>query len=693
MDTEIGTTPVNLGYNLGHFMPASNAADWFRYSGVNAARAFISPSDIEPADDISPVGDGVTSEAGFFARRTLLRDNAATSAQNLSNTYVNWAVFSGNYNDTAGGNNRIQFSSALANLRDRGISILANITASPSRFPIANDGDWGGKWELWQHYYAQAFLLSRDYGVRDFSMFNEPNGWTGMTETDWLRRYRICSDAIQSAVVDMNSRYGKSLVPRVFAPNTANGAEKYNTTGVDDASTDTWGADAVANRHLQLDGTTSPDWMNLHVYNYQKYTTRQIAADGLSGFVTDYDALRGLIDADMPGEPALPIALTEFNVRTGASYDLTTATQDSPLDFSALGANCIALSESGAAELYLFKFGQTANSAAFYGIAKNGTHYVENPSSGNNNYGGATQCAEVYRLFVKAAKGGRPRHGINASAGASPGVNTGLWSMATHDPGTNTWQVFLANRNTSAIPLEVDFSQLPVPAGNPAFVEEVSGKSSGGVVRMTSLSAGKLAEADMPAESVWLITVPGQTAVASTQTAVADTQLGDGTSKNTGGGSLTNMSVRADGTVNGRKACLIKIPVPENGSPNLHSILLTVHAATSSGTEPVRAHVYGVVDNTWQEASATWANATAVLKQNIGAGNAIANNVVAGQGTGTLMLGQIVVDSPTASPARWMSRISQNPAAMDSLPLSSFRITAGTSPSPRLPPATLSPPG
>ena len=420
LDTEIGTTPVSLGYNLGHFMPASNAADWFRYSGVNAARVFISVSDIEPADDISPVGDGVTSEAGFFARRTLLRDNAATSTQNLSNTYVNWAVFSGNYNDTAGGNNRIQFSSALANLRDRGISILANITASPSRFPITNDGDWAGKWELWQHFYAQAFLLSRDYGVRDFSMFNEPNGWIGMTETDWLRRYRICSDAIQSAVVDMNSRYGKSLVPRVFAPNTANGAEKYNTTGVDEATTDTWGADAVTNRHLRLDGTTSPGWMNLHVYNYQKYTTRQIAADGLSGFVTDFNELRELIDADMPGEPALPIALTEFNVRTGASYDLTPATQDSPLDFSALGANCIALSESGVAELYLFKFGQTANSAAFYGIAKNGTHYVENANTGNNNYGGTTQCAEVYRLFAKAAKGARPRHGINASAGASP---------------------------------------------------------------------------------------------------------------------------------------------------------------------------------------------------------------------------------------------------------------------------------
>jgi hypothetical protein len=131
LEKQTGITPVNLGYNLGHFMPASNAADWFRYSGVNAARVFISPSDIEPTDDISPLGDGVTSEATFFERRTLLRNNAASDTQNLNSTYVNWAVFLGNYQDTASGNNRIQFSTALATLRDRGISILANITASP----------------------------------------------------------------------------------------------------------------------------------------------------------------------------------------------------------------------------------------------------------------------------------------------------------------------------------------------------------------------------------------------------------------------------------------------------------------------------------------------------------------------------------------------------------------------------------
>lgn len=46
----IGTTPVALGYNLGHFRENSNAADWFRYSGVDSARLFMSVSDLEPVD-------------------------------------------------------------------------------------------------------------------------------------------------------------------------------------------------------------------------------------------------------------------------------------------------------------------------------------------------------------------------------------------------------------------------------------------------------------------------------------------------------------------------------------------------------------------------------------------------------------------------------------------------------------------
>lgn len=647
--TQIGTTPRKLGYNLGHFMSNSNAADWFRYSGVDAARVFISPSDIEPNDDLAPVGDGVSSELGFFNRINLLRANAASKTESLSSSFVNWNYFANNYAKIATGNNRMQIGATLATLDARGVSILVNLTASPSRFPVAGPTDWPAQWELWQHYYAHAFLLSRDYNVSRFSMFNEPNGWLGMTESDWVMRYRICSDAIQSAVSDMSSRYSRNLVAQVYAPNTANGFEKYNSIGLSEETTDTWGRDAIVNRHLRLDGSSTPGWMNLHVYNYQKYTTRQIAANGLSGYINDYDTLRGLIDADMPGEPQLPIALTEFNVRTGANYDTSTATQDSPIDFTSLGANCIALAERGASEIYVFKFGQTANPSSVYGVAKNGTHYVENGTSGNNRYGGATQCAEVYRLFVKAARGGRPRLGFTTSAGAGPKVNAGVWSLLTHDVVSDTYYAFLSNQETEEVPIEFDFSQLPVAANQAVFVEEVSAMSSGGISRIGALIDGKLGDAIMPAQSVWLITVPAQTVRFSSAAAVADAQLCDGAAKNLPGGSVAQMEVRADGTLDGRKVSLIRIPVPTSNASEIHSVFLKMNVATTSGTQVTRAHVYGVDHSTWQEMDATWATTASLLRQSVPAGNLISNNVVVGQGTSAMILGQLLADSPNFS--------------------------------------------
>ncbi|MDB6071166.1 MAG: hypothetical protein JWL81_2337, partial [Verrucomicrobiales bacterium] len=649
LNTAAGTTPSRLGYNLGHFMPGSNAADWFRYSGADAARIFISVADIEPADDLPPVGDGVSTESGFFARRTLLRANAASPAEPLDPAYVNWNYFSGKYAGTTSGNNKIKLDTTLTWFKQRGIAVLANLTATPTRFPITGDTDWAGRWELWQHYYAHAYLLGRDHGVQQFSMFNEPNGWDGMTETDWLRRKRICSDAIQCAMQDVNSRHGSALAAKIFSPNTANGAEKYNTPGADEASTETWGHDVVSNRHLRLDNTVSAGWMNLHVYNYQKYTTRTHAAGGLSGYVTDFDQLRSLINADMPGEPLLPMALTEFNVRTGASYDLTTATQDSPADFTALGANCIALTERGIDQLYLFKFAQTASNST-YGVAKNGTHYVQNAAGGNYQYGGATQCAEVYRLFIKASRGARPRLSILPGPGAGPTPNGGLWSQATRDPATGNYHLFLANKETTAQPLDLDFRALGLPAGQPWFVEEVSAAARGGIVQRGTLTDGRLDGSVIPAQAVRLFTLPGGAEKPTIRTAAEDSNPSDGAEKNLTSSSAALLTVRSDGSVDSRRVALLRIPVPP-GPPTAHpAVLLELNVATTSGTAPVQAHVYGITAPKWTESAATWADSADILKQNVPAGNRIENNTIQSQGTSLTFLGQITADAPALKP-------------------------------------------
>ena len=54
-------------------------------------------------------------------------------------------------------------------------------------------------WELWQHYYAQAFYLGRYFDVERYQMYNEPNhsNANGLTITNHLLRLQLVSDAIQ----------------------------------------------------------------------------------------------------------------------------------------------------------------------------------------------------------------------------------------------------------------------------------------------------------------------------------------------------------------------------------------------------------------------------------------------------------------------------------------------------------------
>src|SRR5690242_9198766 len=207
----LGSTPSSLAYNAGHFVPGSNTKDWWRYSGTSGARVFITPSLIEPGDDISGRGDGVTDQASFLSRRAALR------ADPLNTNYINWPYFTNNYGQTLQhGSNLLNVNEACSSLRAIGVQILVCITASESTFPITDTNDWAGKWELWQHYYAEAFYLGRTFDVQRFQMWNEPNLSGGPTLAEFLQRLQIISDAVQSALADVNALYGKSLSPMLF---------------------------------------------------------------------------------------------------------------------------------------------------------------------------------------------------------------------------------------------------------------------------------------------------------------------------------------------------------------------------------------------------------------------------------------------------------------------------------------------
>ena len=617
---QLGSTPNLLGYNAGHFYPGSNTREWWRYAGVTGARVFISPSNIEPSDDVAPVGDGVTSQATFLARRAAIRTNQFNAA------YINWSVFNNNYqNNDLAGNNHIKVNFALGEMRKLGIGICVQITASQSRLPIADTNDWPNMWELWQHYYAQAFYLGRYFDVERYQMYNEPNhpNADGLTITNHLLRLQLVSDAVQLALADVNALYGKSLAPGIFAPVSAGSA---------DSAYAGWGESVVTNRHVNFLGQTDTDFSLIHVYDYHQYGSSP------SGFGGDLASLNGFLAADMSPEPRFPTSISEFNTHTGATFDTMAETLDSPTEYPAFGSIVVKLMENLCQELYCFKFSQTERDPpTTYPVAKNAMHYVDNDHS-PYNVGGINKAGEVWRLLNKAFAPGRSRLNTVRGSGA-----TSLDVHASYDPATQRYYLFSANNTASDVSLSMALGAWNIPTNNLVLVEEVSEGCYGAGRIWTNAGASRTVSATLGARSVWLLTAPArgqqpEQIVAATD----DAEVRDGANKGVNYGANATVAVQNDpaNTAN-RSVAFLKFPLAATNLANLQFALLSVYAS-GTASAPLQAHVYGVDSNNWSQGTLRWTNAPN-LKDNAAAGALIANNIVEGLGTNAHLAGQLVV--------------------------------------------------
>lgn len=630
----VGATPPLLGYNFAHYMAGGNARDYWRYAGVRHARIFLPSSLAEPGDDLAPHGDGVTSLETFATRRLALR------ADPLNPLYINWPYLLNRYaTATASGNNRYRVDHAFGEMRALGVDLLIQLTASLNAFPITGDDDWAGRWELWQHYYFQAFYLAREFDVRRWSMFNEPNhpNANGITVAQWQERLRFASDAIQSAIADVNQLYGKNLEPLVYAPTTA------GSTG---AALNDWGVPAITQRHQRWDGSTDPLWTNLHVYSYQAYS------GSASSFANAVASIRNTVAPIWNESPRLRLALTEWNVSTGANFDDIPDSMDTPLQVARLGANAIALTTAEADHLYLFKFGMSVTSSGSnYPVQKNGLHHVDNRTGSSvNRYGSATLGAESWRHFVRAAgpDGSRPRLALNLGAGAD-----GVSGILTLDPVRDRLYAYLANTSTSDVPLDIDVSAFGLVHDTRAIIEEASSRHRGMLAHFTRVNNGRLGPFTMPARSTWLISIPRaaqQTTANGTPTllipASANVTVRDGAHRLAPQPPADFLEARHDvASADARAAALLKIPVPLYHPDDLEFAVLTLVVATPTPTStPIHAHLYGLDDTSWDAATTTWSNAPNLL-QNVAPGRFIRDSVLAAQGDSAHLLGAVTADA------------------------------------------------
>ena len=613
----IGVTPTILGYNSGHFYTGSNTREWWRYAGVSGARVFINPNDIEPTAG--------TTSGGVASSTTYSNRLAAVRANPTSGTYIGWS-FTNNYASTLSGNNSIVPKYAFGALRQLGVQILVNITSS---FSLSGATDWANKWKIWRHYYAQAFYLSRTFDVQRYQMYNEPNYGSpaAITESEFFLQLQVASDAIQSAIADVNRLYGKSLTPLVLAPVTSGSADGPYTG---------YGDGVVTNRHLNQYSVVDPNFSVIQKYDYHQY-------DGApTTFGSSLATLCSLISGDMSPETSYPVSCSEFNVYTGATYDTKTNTLDSPTDYARFGDIAANLLYNTIDEAYCFKFSQTTDSSGS-GIAKNGMLYVENSTS-PYNIGGITKAGEAWRLFNKGMGAGQNRFG-------------GTPYHLSYDPVANRYYIYAANNSAGMAILSVNLAAWNIPTNNLVLFEEVSESCYGAVKFTTNVSSAEIVGGFMPAYSVWLLTIPaGAQNPVQTLTATDDAMVRDGIYTNTNFGVVTNVLVQnSSATRNNRSVGLLKFHLPAGfAATNLQLAVLSLHAASSVDGATSQAHVYGLASTNWTEAAVKWNNAPN-LKQGASAGTGIPNNFVLGVGDWTnstvpaassaQLLGQVVADT------------------------------------------------
>ena len=621
--TVTGATPQILGYNMGTFWEGSNTPDWWRYAGVNAARMFLHPNNfpLQGTDD-------VTTSGQFLAQK------AALQTDPLGYANIDWATFAdrfANRNVQSGGiAQRYKVDYTVGTLRDMGIGMLMQISASEGFFPIADANDWGGKWQLWKHYYAMAFHLARYFDVHRFQMFNEPDhpNANGLLPGNWLMRLQLVRDAVESAITDVNRLYGKNLTPLVYAPTTA-------SSNVDAA----WGGFALDNIHTDFLGQTSPSFRLFDRYNYHQYNNAP--ADFGGKVATNRDA----VSAALTGEATLPLAISEWNVHTSAEFELRpTETLDAPAKFSRFGAIAAELAANQLDEMFVFKFTQTASSGNASGVVKNGMHHTD-WTNAPYNHGGITQAAEAYRLFNRAAAPGGQLLSFTATGDASA-----LDLIVTRQDDGARYYIYAANQGATSEVLSIDCSAWTLPEGAYATVQEVSSVSNGGVIAVDRVAAGRLPARALPAYSVRLYTIEAAAAQADVITVSDDALLADGGNAGTNFGTGSTLRARNDATQAGnRNVAALKFQLPRVYGPDILQAVLVLPASSDGTTEAVQAHVYGMKDDAWSEETVRWTSLPA-LRQGIPAGNKIANNVVDNGENGLATIqGQLVTAGATSS--------------------------------------------
>jgi len=669
----IGSTPSVLGYNTGHFMPGSNTASWWKYSGVNGGRIFSSPSYLTPGTSSyfrseSTLSLSATTQAQFVTQRDALR------ASGTATTYIRWDKITPLFTTgTTTGNNNIQLKYAEDSMKSLGVKPLIVMTRSPSSYPwpataSANAAsDWQDRWLAWQQWYAQAFIHAQYDNVENYQLFNEPDLYTSSSATlsqeQWIEMMRYGSNAIESAIADVNRLYGKSLKAHVYGPVT-NGP---STTSGD------WGNTLLLNRTNQVITGPTPGYQLFDHFDYHNYGSSPATfGTKLAGAITDINTATG-------GQGAsYPVTISEFNTRTSTDYTPNDPTNNpnnytpDTLDMSSrLGQILVNLANNKPDELYLFKFSNA-------GGANNGV-YWQADSGSVNNVGGASRSAMAYQLFTEGFT-------ANTLLKAPTSSDSALTMAAAYDAAEGKRYAYIANESSSASKsMTLDLTSWNVAVGSTVTVKQVSGLHQGGISQTLTVPANRTITVNADPFGVVLVTAPTVSGLERRPFTASENAYVQESGLTTNYSGSATLLVKSGSTTANHNAAYLKFAIGSLDPTLVADATLSITALDPAANDPTKAgivcHVYGITNTAWRQATSgsaagiTWSTAPNISQSSHPTTRTtISQNYLSGVGTSADIIGQFAATGTTTTLSVDVSRwIAERVAAGDTSV--SFMIT------------------
>jgi hypothetical protein len=580
-NTVIGTTPMYLGFSQGDYVSNTNVSAWVDYSDANAFRIWSSPGDY-PAE-VSP-DPSITTQNAFDSRQAALR------ADPNSSTYINWNKLNTDFAKSIKvGSNQEVLNYALGELNNRNIHVVEEISRNISNTEVT---DWQGKWEQWQEFYAQAFYEAKNFNVSQFQIYNEPDDTSGETPSDLLVRLQVASDAIHDAIADVDSMYGKNLTASVAGPTSA---------GSSASSFATWGKPLLAGNRTNYEGNpTSYDLFN--TYDFHMYSPNP------STFATNINYVESNVAANNASGNSMPVIITEFNYDTSADMATFNESLAMPKVYSSIGADLIGADSANVSGMYGFKFNQTPYNSTSQGTIPQPTGFYYLDSGNTDNVTGSTPAAEVYRLFTKAFSGARDR------VSTSLPQTGGTYDMAADIDRTNgIYYAYASNTATSSQSVTMNLSNWGIQPGTLVTIEEVSARRDGEVSSIITVPSNGQISFSQPAQSVDLLTIPQgapQRMTSITDSADAQVRYNPSVSgdKTTNYGSATTSDI-SRATSGDHNATYLKFSLAGQNLSAMKRAILEVTGQNTANSSTALIEVYGILNNSWNEATLDYANA------------------------------------------------------------------------------------